>query len=100
MFRRSGVFMPEIKEPLYFGSDLTFDLELCARNTNQHRENYLALFQQATRFARIGEASPWRLDSSRAAKEIYVFDPTAKIINMLGNPIDLMYSLHGDFVWN
>ena len=94
------VFMPDIKEPIYFGQDLTLNLDLCTRNTIHHWDNYLALFDKAVEHPRIGEATVWYLYSETAAAEIYEYDPTAKIIIMVRNPVDVMYSLHGELLWD
>lgn len=94
------VFFPEIKEPAYFGSDLEYRLEVCARDTIQNRENYLALFRDAGAALRVGDATTYYLVSRRAAREIHEFDAAARIIIMLRDPVDAMYSLHGEYVWN
>jgi len=94
------VFMPDVKEPIYFGQDLKLNLELCTRDTIHHWDNYLRLFDSVTTESRIGEATVWYLYSERAAAEIYEFDPAAKIIIMVRNPVDVMYSLHGELLWD
>ena len=87
------IFLPEHKEPLYFGSDLT---QIHGKLTE---EDYLRLFAPATPGQRIGEASTWYLCSKEAPREIHAFSPNAKIIIMLRNPVDVMYSLHGEIVF-
>lgn len=86
--RHPQVFMPENKEPHFFGTDLR----------HQHlpvsRAEYLALFAAARRDQRVGEASPLYLYSKRAAREIRDFAPEAQVIVMLRKPVDLIYSLH------
>jgi len=94
------IFLPDIKEPVYFGSDLDFDTRLCARKTIHNREEYLKLYQQAGDIPRRGEATVWYLYSEDAAQEIYDFDPEAKIIIMLRNPVDVMVALHQEFLWD
>jgi len=82
------------KEPYYFGSDFA-----------NHKwrisdpEGYLAIFTAATNEKYVGEASPWYLYSERAAREIHQYDPGAKIIAMVRNPVDMMYSLHRQFLF-
>lgn len=88
------VFLSEVKEPYFFGSDLEFAPYWGVRD----RDKYLALFDDAGDARRIGEASVWYLYSKRAAGEIKEFNPASKIIIMLRNPIDVMYSLHGQFL--
>lgn len=87
------VFMPEHKEPMYFGSDLT---QLHERLTD---DDYLRLFAGSGQGQRVGEASTWYLYSTTAAREIHDFSPNAQIIIMLRNPVDVMYSLHRELVF-
>ncbi|MEC7985263.1 MAG: sulfotransferase [Myxococcota bacterium] len=80
------------KELHYFGSDLHFN------NPPRKRENYLAYFRKASHKC-IGESSTWYLASRTAAKEIKQFEPEAKIILSLRNPVDWLYSLHSHMVF-
>jgi hypothetical protein len=84
------VFMPEHKEPQYFGSDLAH------LHAPLSRRDYLDLFRDARAGQRVGEASTWYLFSKNAAVEIAEFAPDAGIIVMLRHPVDVMYSLHGE----
>lgn len=84
------VFMPPINlEPRFFGSDLPGP-----RRFRDERA-YLSLFSWAGNEKRVGEKSTHYLYSLRAASEIKAFQPTARIIIMLRNPVDAIYSLHG-----
>lgn len=80
--------MPEHKEPMFFGMDLT---QLHARLTEA---DYVRLFKHARSGQRVGEASTWYLYSQTAAREIHEFAPDGQIVIMLRNPVDVMYSLH------
>ena len=83
--------MPErIKEPHYF------DPELGAPRMKPFAqlENYLTLFEEADHAKCVGEASVLYLYSQRAARAIYDFNPSSKIIIMLRNPVDMLYSLY------
>ncbi len=88
------IFMSVPKEPMYFGQDLT------PRYRRMTEDEYLALFRGAADGQRAGEASPWYLYSSGAAREIQGFNPDARIIVMLRNPVDVMYSQHSQLVFN
>jgi len=88
------VFMSEVKEPMFFGQDLT------ERYRRMTEDEYLALFRDARDDQRAGEASPWYLYSTSAAREIRDFSPDARIIVMLRNPVDVMYSNHSQLVFN
>ena len=84
------VFMPDVKEPQYFGADLTFK-----RHPRVETEDeYLKLFDAAKGESRLGEASPWYLHSEAAPFEIKNFCASAKIIIQLRNPVDMIYSLY------
>lgn len=87
------VFMPEHKEPMYFGADLTHLHEALSD------ADYLRLFDDARPGQRVGEASTWYLYSTEAAGEIREFAPDARIIIMLRNPVEVMYSLHRELVF-
>jgi hypothetical protein len=88
------IFMPEkIKEPHFFCTD--FETPFYIRDLNI----YLAIFSDAINEKRIGEASVWYLYSRRAAQEIKKFCPLARIIIMLRNPVDTLYSLHSQFLF-
>ena len=89
------VFMPDFKEPHFFGRDLTF-----RRHPRVSLlEDYLALFAPAEHERLRGEASVWYLYSRTAPGEIKAFCPAAKIIIMLRNPIDMMHSLHSHLLY-
>jgi hypothetical protein len=82
------VYMPYHKEPVYFGSDLG------KRPRSFDREAYLDLFKRGIGRKRRGEATVWYLYSRTAPEEIRAFSPDARIIIMLRNPVDMIYSLH------
>src|SRR4051794_30295372 len=91
------VFMSPVKEPMYFSAD--------ARGAPRRRfaygseeSAYLALFDAARDEKVVGEASTSYLASQVAPRLIHQFDPAARIVIMLRNPVDMMYSLHGERV--
>jgi len=88
------IFVPERKELHHFGTDLyspTYVRDL---------DQYLALFAGAREEKSVGEASVWYLFSKRAAAEIKTFCPQARVIIMLRNPVDMLYSLHSQHLYN
>ena len=88
------IFMPEMKEAHFFGADL--DAPLYIRD----EKKYLSLFAKVRDEKRVGEASVYYLYSKKAASEIKAFSPSANIIVMLRNPVDMMYSLHSQRTYN
>lgn len=89
------VFMSDPKEPHFFGSDLEFRYR--RRPTD---EQYRSYFAKAGDRRRIGEASVWYLYSERAAEEIRAAVPNASIVAMLRDPVEMIASLHSQFVYN
>ena len=85
------IFMSEIKEPQYFAADTL----QCQRRIRTLPE-YMDCFAAANEEERIGEASTAYLGSPSAAWGLKKFNPNAQIIVMLRNPIDVMYSLHSE----
>lgn len=89
-----NIYISYPKEPHYFAQDLEQ-----YRNTKT-LEEYLSLFDDAaTEHTAIGEGSVFYLFSSVALNKIYEFNPQAKIIVMLRNPVDLVYSFHSQLVY-
>ena len=83
------IFMSSPKEPHYFATN--FDNRMRIAQSESH---YLSLFNNAKKGQICGEASVWYLYSAEAIKNIAEFDPSAKIIVMVRNPTDMIYSLH------
>jgi hypothetical protein len=92
--RHPQVFMPERKEPHYFCPDL-----FSPRYTHDEGA-YLALFTPGAGQAAVGEASVYYLYSREAARRIQTFAPDAKIVIMLRNPVDMIYSLHSQRLYS
>ncbi|SCX79202.1 sulfotransferase family protein [Thiohalorhabdus denitrificans] len=88
------IFMSPHKEPTYFGKDLKPESPYFVRDW----ESYKKLFKGAEGFLRVGEASVYYMFSHSAAKEIYDFNPDSKIVIIIRNPVDMMYSLHGQLL--
>lgn len=86
------IFMAK-KEMHFFGKDLHFGPRFYRRD----EEAYLAEFAGRNGQTRAGEASVWYLFSRQAAAEIKAFNPTARIIIMLRNPADMLYSMYYAF---
>ena len=89
------VFMSDPKEPHFFGSDLDFRYR---RRPSEAK--YRGYFAHAGGRRRIGEASVWYLYSDRAADEIAAVVPQARIVAMVRDPVEMIPSLHGQFVYN
>jgi hypothetical protein len=81
------------KEIFYFCHDLTF-------RTPKLRESvFLSYFSDAKNQKAIGDAASIYLLSSGSAKEIKEFQPEAKIIMILRNPVQMVYSIHSELYY-
>lgn len=89
------IFVPDAKELHHFGRDLVM---------NRHRDDraqYLARFAgRGPQHTRAGEASVWYLWSRTCARELYEFDPESRIVIMLRDPVEVMYSQHSQAIVN
>src|SRR5271165_4331492 len=86
------VFMAQ-KEMHGFGADLRFGAQFYRRDLAA----YLDEFASRKGEIRAGEASVWYLFSKQAAAEIHAFNPEARIIIMLREPAEMLYSLYSQF---
>jgi len=90
------IFMPDVKEPHFFGRDFTHPPHRCIRD----EATYFGLFADAGNAKRVGEGSVWYLYSKQAAREIHEFDATVRLLVMLRNPVDMLWSLHAQYLRN
>jgi hypothetical protein len=85
------VFLPEIKEPCHFASDLQGDY-----GRVETPEDYAALYAPVADRPDVlaGDASPVYMLSDVAIPEIMKFNPAAKIIAIVRNPLEMALSIH------
>ena len=86
------VFISKPKEAGYFDQDL-----VAKPRRGRTIEKYLNLFENAKDKV-CGEGSSRYLYSKVAAQQIHDLNPEAKIIIMLRNPVDFLYSLHSQLL--
>ena len=89
------IYMPIKKEIHHFAPDL-----LKADDFWLNMEKYLSLFRKAKSCQIIGETSVLYLLSEKSATEIKKFEPEAKVIIILRNPIEVIKSRHTQLVFN
>lgn len=94
--RHPQVFFPRTKEPLFFCADCVHDEYWRIDDPDA----YLALFAPGAERKWRGEGSVWYLMSEVAAKRIRAYSPDARIIIMLRNPVDMVASLHAQFLFS
>ena len=81
--------MPPLKEPHLFNND--------DRQAIGTLDEYEGLFRGASEeHIAVGEASVWYLSSANAVTAILGYQPEAKFIVMLRNPIEMAPALHGE----
>jgi len=95
------IFMPALKEPLYFATDLRLRFQRrAAGSLPTELGDYLALFVGAAPGQIVGEASSSYLWSHEAAAGIAALRPDAKIIAILREPASFLRSLHLQLLQN
>jgi len=95
------IFMPAAKDSHFWGSDISL-LHRINQPPDLFRvdeKTYLSWFWGREE-KRVGEASILYLYSKKAAIEINRFNPSADIIVMLRNPVDMIRSLHNHCVFH
>lgn len=100
--RHPEVFMPALKEPWFFASELLHNLPSASvaipDGIPRTLDEYLALFEEATPDQLAGEASPLYLWSHNAARSIAELRPDAKIVAVFREPASFLRSLHLELV--
>jgi hypothetical protein len=86
------IFMAR-KEMHHFGSDLQFGPRFYRRNLEEYLEEFGA--RNGERCA--GEASVWYLYSRNAAAELKAFNPDARVLILLRDPVEVLHSLYFQF---
>lgn len=85
------VYIPNLKEPNFFNTDQTgpryFD------TLEEYQNFYKEAGERLT-----GDASAFYLYSKEAPMNIKKYQPGAKILFILRNPVDMLYSLHGQYI--
>ena len=83
------VFICKPKEPCYFSTDFP------GQQLVGTADDYAELFEDAgPNHKAVGEGSVWYLYSSMALEKVRGYDPDARIIVMLRNPVEQVYSMH------
>lgn len=82
------------KELHYYGSDLHYNQERLTKEVYESEVNKLSNSNTLK-----GEVAVYYLASEKAAEEIKQASPNAKIIILLRNPAELMYSMHSQMTY-
>ncbi len=88
-----SIFVSPVKEPHFFNTDSTHRYFFTT-------DTYLSLFNEAKpQHSIICEGSVWYLYSEKAIDNILSFNPNAKFLVMLRNPVDMFFSLHQELLF-
>jgi hypothetical protein len=99
--RHPRIFMPDLKEPLYFATDLRMRFQRPAAGPlPTELGDYLSLFVEARPDQLVGEASSSYLWSREAAANIAEIQPRARTIAILREPASFLRSLHLQLLQN
>lgn len=93
-----NVFFSKPKEPFYWSHDYP---RLKHRHDMDSLANYSALFESASpEHQVIAEGSTNYLRSEVAIEEILKFNPDAKFIAMLRNPVEVVHAFHAELLFS
>jgi hypothetical protein len=96
LHQHPDVYMAPLKELFYFSEDFPMPESVFPKTL----EEYLDCFRSAGEEKIVGESTVAYLYSRTAGANIRAFEPNAKIIIMLRNPVDALQSLHNQLVFN
>jgi len=108
LHQHPDIFMANPREPNYFCQDILQEgFRFHKKNNSMHifrlyfptptEKSYMELFKDAHSQVK-GESSAIYLYSKTAAQNIHDFNPEAKIIILIRNPVDFLYSFHSHLV--
>lgn len=87
------IYLPSVKEPNFFSHKEIADQGLYYKTKDiKSEQEYLDLFAQAGKDQKCGDASVSYLFYPECAKRIHAFNPDAKIIILLRNPVKRAFS--------
>jgi hypothetical protein len=91
LIEHPNIFMSQLKEPNFFNADDKLGVRTQA--------DYDDLFRDVqVHHTAIGEASVWYLSSPVAVPNILQYQPEARVIVMLRNPIEMAPALHSEML--
>ena len=87
-----AVYFSDPKEPFFFGSDFKWHI-------TEERSDYLSLFRGVgTEHTAVGEGTVYYLFSDRAVPEILHFNPEARFVVMVRDPMEMVPSMHAQLL--
>ena len=89
-----SAYVPRRKEFHFFGSSLRYHYRV------RDLSEYLSYYNGGDNARIFVDGSVWYLYAPDSAREIFDFNPHARIIVMLRRPDHMLMSLHQQYVWN
>lgn len=89
-----GVFLPDLKEPHFFCSDLP------GLNAVGGDADYQQLYQEASDSCVLGDASASYFFSAFAIVRVLERNPSARFILMLRSPVEMIQAYHSELCYN
>ena len=88
------IYFSPYKEPHFFNTDESY------YHFVSSLDEYESLFSHANESHKaVGEGSVWYLHSKTAVDNILSYNPFAKFIVCIRNPVEMAYALHAEMVW-
>jgi len=92
------IYMSPYKEPMFFCPDVRGYLGQARLAYGRDDAEYLTYFDEASDEKWLGEATTRYLASHLAAGLVHEFNPEARAVAMLRNPVELVHALHNERV--
>ena len=91
----ANVVISDPKEPHYFATDMN------GMRTTEDEMEYRSYFKRVnSETIAIGESSVWYLYSEEAIRNIHNYNKSARLIVMLRNPVEMVYSMHSQHLYS
>jgi len=94
------IYMSKVKEPCHFCRDIIKESDAFHQRKAffdyREEKKYLKLFAAAKNEKIVGEATTIYIASEVAADEIWKFNPEARIVVLLRDPVSFVFSLHNE----
>lgn len=85
-----NIYLPDVKDRPFFGNDNYRDMD---------EKTHKIVYAKRSAHQITGETCVWYLKSKSALRQIKKHNPKAKIIIMLRNPVDVLYSHHSEMLF-
>ena len=92
-----NVFIAQPKEPWYFSTDLEVGYKEMPTTDDAYYQKYFGGYDKS-RETHLVDASPSYMVSTCAVENILTYNPDARLIAMVRNPVEIAYAMHANRV--